>query len=266
MNSFSSQSPGRHKAVWGPKRTVSALLIAFTCMAPNFAAAKTHSHEGQRKKAGVPGKLAKPYKLDDEMSKRSKDKNGNNTTRVIVTLVPGATLPPEFKKFSRNSSLDLINGQVLDLPNGVLKAMGVSENDPKITVPFCIEALNDAREYTRMKLYGIRHAWLAQFEFPIQVLAGSNFVYLPEDIDFNETDRSMLSGRFIMNNVLAPFNLKYIDKRSWNQVAFNVGGSVTVGETAVAAVVINLESAGDFLPAKLQPVGRLQRLALQRLP
>jgi serine protease AprX len=123
MNSFSSQSPGRHKAVWGPKRTVSALLIAFTCTAPNFAAANQHSHEGPHKKAGVPGKFAKPYKLDNEMTKRSKDRNVNSTTRVIVTLVPGAQLPPEFRKYSRNNSLDLINGQVLELPNGVLKAM-----------------------------------------------------------------------------------------------------------------------------------------------
>lgn len=137
----------------------------------------------------------------------------------------------------------------------VLKSMGVSENDPKITVPFCLSALQDAREYVRMKLFGIRHAWLAQFEYPIQVLAGSNFVYLPEDIDFNETDRSMLSGRFIMNNVLAPFNLRYIDKRSWNQVAFNVGGSVTVGSTSIGATELNLNSAGDFIPANNEGVG-----------
>lgn len=136
----------------------------------------------------------------------------------------------------------------------VLKAMGVSENDPKITVPFCISAIQDARLYVKGKLFGIRQAWLAHFEFPIQVLAGSNFVYLPEDIDFNDTDRSMLSGRFIMNNVLAPFNLRYIDKRSWNQVAFNVGGSVTDGETAIAATELFLQSAGDFLPANNEGV------------
>lgn len=128
----------------------------------------------------------------------------------------------------------------------VLRSMGVSENDPKITIPFCISAMNDAREYVRMKLYGIRHAWLENFEYPLKILAGSNFVYLPEDIDFNETDRSLLSARFIMGNVLAPFNLRYSDKRSWNQVAFNVGGSITVGETAIAATEIDLESAGDF--------------------
>lgn len=130
----------------------------------------------------------------------------------------------------------------------VLKAMGVSENDPKITVPFCIEAINDARKYVKMKLYGIRHAWLEEFEYPIRALAGSNFILLPEDIDFQETDRSLLAARFIRGNVLAPFNLKYIDKRSWNQVAFNVGGSVTTTETAIGAATMDLFSAGDFPP------------------
>ncbi len=130
----------------------------------------------------------------------------------------------------------------------VLGAMGVNANDPKITTPFCIDALDDARKYVKMKLYGTRHAWLARFEVPVKVLAGSNFVLLPEDVDFKDTDRSVLAARFIIGNVLAPFNLKYIDKRSWNQVAFNVGGSVTDDETAIAATEMNLESAGDFPP------------------
>lgn len=131
----------------------------------------------------------------------------------------------------------------------VLTAMGVSPNDPKITIPFCLEAINDARKYVKAKLYGIRQAWLSNFEFPIQVLAGSNYVWLPDDIDFEETDRSMLAGRFITNNVLAPFNLTYVDKRNWNNIAFNVGGSVTTTETAIAATEIDLQSAGDFMPA-----------------
>jgi len=128
----------------------------------------------------------------------------------------------------------------------VLSAMGISDNDPKITTPFCIQAINDARKYVDMKLYGIRHAWRSEFEYPIKVLAGANFIPLPDDIDFDESDRSLLSARFIMGNVLAPFNLKYIDKRSWNQVAFNVGGSVNTVEAAIAATEITLQSAGDF--------------------
>lgn len=128
----------------------------------------------------------------------------------------------------------------------VLKAMGVSENDPKITAPFCIEAINDARKYTNMKLYGVRHAWRSEFEYPLQVLAGSNYVLLPDDVDFEESDRSLLAARFIQGNVLAPFNLKYIDKRSWNQVAFNVGGSKTTTLTSIGATEIDLVSSGDF--------------------
>lgn len=130
--------------------------------------------------------------------------------------------------------------------NPVLMSMGVSPNDSKITTPFCISAINDAREYVRAKLYGIRHAWLEAFEQPLKVLAGRNFVYLPDDIDFNETDRSLLAARFIMGNVLAPFNLRYTDKRNWNQIAFNVAGSTTVGETLSGATEIDLVSAGDF--------------------
>lgn len=130
----------------------------------------------------------------------------------------------------------------------VLSAMGISENDPKITIPFCINALDDARKYVKAKLYGTRHAWLARFEVPVKCLAGSNFVLLPEDVDFKDTDRSVLAARFIIGNVLAPFNLKYIDKRSWNQVAFNVGGSVLDGAILIGATTIDVESAGDFPP------------------
>jgi serine protease AprX len=92
-------------------------------MAPNFAAAKTHSHEAARKTAGVPGSVARPYKLDAELSRRATDHRGATLTRVIVTLVPGATLPPAFTRYARNGPLDLINGQVLDLPNSLLQTM-----------------------------------------------------------------------------------------------------------------------------------------------
>src|SRR4051812_37319202 len=115
--------PVRRKAVWGPKRVASALMFALACLGPHTAAADTHSHQGASKPAGVPSKSVKQYKLDDELTRRSQGKDTQATTRVIVTLQPGAQLPAEFKKYSRNRSLDLINGQVLDLPQGQLKAM-----------------------------------------------------------------------------------------------------------------------------------------------
>lgn len=175
------------------------------------------------------------------------------------------SLTGEFSAYSDPVSvLSYPVNSVGSIISSVLKAMGVSENDPKINTQFLLSAMDDAREYVRMKLYGTRFAWNANFEYPIQVLAGSNFVYLPEDIDFDETDRSMLSGRFIMNNVLAPFNLKYIDKRSWNQVAFNVGGSVTVGSTGIGATEITLQSAGDFIPANNEGVAYIATTAFDQ--
>lgn len=133
-----------------------------------------------------------------------------------------------------------------ELINSVITAMGVSSNDPKINTQFLISALNDARRFTQSNLYGVRHAWTQNFEYPLRVLSGTNFVNLPTDIDFKETDRSLLSARFIQGNVLAPYNLKYIDKRSWNQIAFQISGGITATDTAISATQIDLNSVGDF--------------------
>jgi len=128
----------------------------------------------------------------------------------------------------------------------VLKAMGVSENDTKITAEFCLSAIDDARKYTAAKLSGIRHAWQQQFEYPIKVLAGTNSVDLPEDIEYNETDRSVLAARFMLNNILTPYNLRYVDKRTWNQVAFSVMGGINQATAGIGDVSITLDSVGDF--------------------
>jgi subtilisin family serine protease len=73
-------------------------------------------------KPGVPSGRVKNYKVDDVVERR---KNGNPlfTSRVIVTLAPGAELPASFKKYVRGQRLDLINGVALELPNGVLKRL-----------------------------------------------------------------------------------------------------------------------------------------------
>ena len=135
---------------------------------------------------------------------------------------------------------------VAEIIYSVLRAMGVSEDDPKINSEFCIGAIDDARKYTEAKLYGIRHAWSQQFEYPIKILAGTNYIDLPDNIDFNETDRSVLAARFLIGNVLTPFNLRYIDKRSWNQIAFSVMGGTTTAIALTGATTISLDSSGDF--------------------
>jgi hypothetical protein len=156
----------------------------------------------------------------------------------LTGLLSEASAPISVDSYPENSVASVI------FP--VLKAMGVSEDDSKITVPFLISAIDDARKFTHSKLYGIRHAWQQEFEYPIKVLAGSNYVNLPTDIDFVETDRSVLACRFMIGNVLTPFNLKYIDKRSWNQIAFSVMGGNTQSEVLTGATSITLDSVGDF--------------------
>jgi len=128
----------------------------------------------------------------------------------------------------------------------VRRAMGISDDDNRITADFCISAVDDARKFTHGKLYGIRHAWQQEFEFPIKMLAGSNYVSLPDNIDFSETDRSVLAARLLVDNILTPFNMRYIDKRTWNQVAFSVMGGTTSGSTAIGATEITLDNVGDF--------------------
>src|SRR5205809_2496466 len=112
----------RRKAVWGAKPASALLLLLSVALASNAFADRRHPRTGRKATPGVPGSHAKAYRLDDELTGRS---NGNPlfTSRVIVTLVPGAQLPPEFKKFARGGKLDIINGQVLELPNGLLKQL-----------------------------------------------------------------------------------------------------------------------------------------------
>jgi serine protease AprX len=128
----------RRKAVWGPKRVISLGLILLA-IAPYAAAEGRHAQSAGKKRPGVPGSRVKNYKVDDELTRRSDDRNKNNTTRVIVTLAPGAKLPAEFKRYMRrvgdsnnnsgsnnDGKLDLINGQLLDVPNGLLKAIAAN--------------------------------------------------------------------------------------------------------------------------------------------
>jgi len=144
------------------------------------------------------------------------------------------------------SVLDYPENSVAEIIYPVLKSMGVSENDPKINIDFLLSAVDDARKFVQAKTYGIRQAWQHEFEFPIKILAGNNYVLLPDNIDFKETDRSLLAARFMIGNVLTPFNLRYIDKRSWNQIAFSVMGGETTVLAGIGAVSLTLNSVGDF--------------------
>ena len=114
------------------------LLALALCVPPTAGTA------GQRTRRGPALRAQQGQELQGRRRSRppSGDRNARNTTRVIVTLAPGAKLPAEFKKFmSRvrdgknanvlssllggpdDNKLDLINGQVLELPNSVLRML-----------------------------------------------------------------------------------------------------------------------------------------------
>jgi hypothetical protein len=185
------------------------------------------------------------------------------TTQQNTTIYDTTGLTTDYYKIQwKNSLTGLLSGystaisvdsystdSVATLIYPVLKAMGVSEDDTKITVPFCISAIADARKFTSAKLYGIRHAWQQEFEYPIKMLAGNNYVDLPDDIDFVETDRSVLAARFTIGNIMTPFNLRYIDKRSWNQISCSAAGGNTTASALAGAVSLTLDSVGDFFPS-----------------
>jgi serine protease AprX len=134
MNKPRTQTMVRWKAVWGPKRTLTALMLLALGLAPNVVTAAArpskpqsnsghgHASQGAKAKPGGPSSRVKNYKTDDEVRKRSKN-SPQGTTSVIVTFVQGGRLASQFKKYERGSRLEIINGQVLDLPNGLLKQL-----------------------------------------------------------------------------------------------------------------------------------------------
>lgn len=112
---------------------------------------------------------------------------------------------------------------------------------------FFISALNDARRLANTSFgYGRLNEWRQSFEYPIQMLAGTNFVDLPSNIDFSETNRTLLNARYARQSVAANIPIKYIDKREWNTRAYLNRYSVTVGSTSSGATSIVLSSTGDF--------------------
>src|SRR5262249_4155689 len=91
----------RRKAVWGPRRVLAALtVLCVTGLVVSPADAKPrHSRQAAWKTAGAPGAFVRNYKLDDALTDHANRGNPRLTTRVIVQLNPGATLPAEYKKY-----------------------------------------------------------------------------------------------------------------------------------------------------------------------
>src|SRR5262249_44650001 len=120
-------SPARRKAVWGPKRTTAIVAFLLLGLAPNALAAGHHRTNAGKALPGRPNSQVKNYKVDDELTRRSSDPANalrNHKSKVIVELLPGQQLPAEFKQYAkRNGRLGIINGQVVELPDRLIRRM-----------------------------------------------------------------------------------------------------------------------------------------------
>ncbi len=120
MISLHTRRMPRRKAVWGPNRTIAAIILAFFACAPTALAAG--SGRGARVRPASPNSFVHGYKLDRELGKRARQ--GVGTTRVIVEWQRGAQLPPAFRQYvRRHGDLKLLNGSVMEVPNGLLRAL-----------------------------------------------------------------------------------------------------------------------------------------------
>lgn len=131
------------------------------------------------------------------------------------------------------------------LISSVRRAVGNTELGDE----FFIDALNDARRIVDTSFgFGRANEWRQKFDYPIQMLAGMNYVSLPSDIDFSDTNRSIINARYARQSVAANLPLKYVDKRMWNSYSWQARYTTTSGATLSGATSLVLASTGD-LPA-----------------
>jgi serine protease AprX len=115
--------PQRRKAVWGPKRTIAASAMLLLAFAPSAIAGGRHAGTPHKAAPGRPNSIVKSYKLDGELEQRATRNDQNHKTRVIVELTPGAKLPGSFNGLKHGGKLGIINGQVLEVPDRLLRQL-----------------------------------------------------------------------------------------------------------------------------------------------
>jgi len=130
-----SPTSTRSKAVWGPKRVITAtasLAIAFSVAATGAASA---GPAPKTVRPGHPDAFVSQSKMDREVAKRARSLNRLETADVIVMLEPGADLPPNFKVYSHNGELSVIHAYVLDhVPVTALTSLATHVNTHRVNI------------------------------------------------------------------------------------------------------------------------------------
>jgi len=118
----------QRKTVWGLKRAIAFGTLVFLGLSSSALAEGRHSRPASTTRPAGPNSNVRHYRLDGELTFRAAHHNAAKKTHAIVTLMPGAVLPPGLKRFTKQR-LDIINGYVVDLPNGLLKQFAA---DPSV--------------------------------------------------------------------------------------------------------------------------------------
>lgn len=160
----------------------------------------------------------------------------------IRFLNSGATIYSEYSESVSSGSFGATTAGYL-----IKRARSQMGDTTGIDDTFMVEAINDARNIVNTDFgFGRVNEWRQQFEYPVQMLAGRNYVTLPTDIDFNETNRTVLNARYARQSVAANLPIQYVDKRRWNNLAYQNQYSTTTGIVAISATSLPLTSTGDF--------------------
>ena len=115
---------GKAKVLRGPKHAFLAALAVLAIVAsPAVGAASSNQQNGN-------GSGRRSGKLDSELTRRSQDAP-SSTSQVIVTVY-GGDLPSEFRAYWRGVRLGILNAYVLEVPNGVLKALAAHPNVARV--------------------------------------------------------------------------------------------------------------------------------------
>jgi len=93
------------------------------------------------------------------------------------------------------------------------------------------------------------HQWSDRQKFnqKIKILSGSNFFNLPDDVDFSQSNRSVLSVRMNGYGNGWTYPLEYVDKKLWNDINIINQGSVLTQDVNIGDTSIFVENSGDFL-------------------
>jgi serine protease AprX len=103
---------------------VASALVVLAC-ASSAIAGERHARPARTTPPAGPNANVHGYRLDSDLEFRAAHHAATRTTRAIVTLQPGAQLPPEFARFAKYR-LSILNGYALTVPNGMLKRLAAS--------------------------------------------------------------------------------------------------------------------------------------------